>query len=187
VIAASAGNGEVDAASGDSHGDGDAPNHARNESNVDASTYRAMARPPNVRAVGVDLGSKRIGIALSDLSGTIATPFDVLARTGSRRRDHDAIARLCREEEADIVVVGLPLNMDGSLGAAAQGAIAEAEALASVVGVPVVTFDERRSTVTADQALMEQRMNAQARRRVIDKVAAAVMLQHWLDAGRPGG
>jgi putative holliday junction resolvase len=55
-----------------------------------------------------------------------------------------------------------------------------------VVDVPVLTFDERRTTVTADAALMEMKMNAQARRRVIDKVAAAVMLQHWLDAGRPG-
>ena len=99
------------------------------------------------------------------------------------RRDHQAIAELVVEEEADIVVVGLPLNMNGSTGPAAQAAIDEAAALATVVGVPVVTFDERRTTVTADQAMMEANMRAQARRRIVDKIAAAVMLQNWLDAG----
>lgn len=139
-----------------------------------------------MRAVGVDLGSKRVGIALSDRSGTIATPFIVLQRSGSVARDHRAIAEIVIEEEADVVVVGLPLEMSGAAGRAAQAAIAEAERLTTVVDVPVLTFDERRTTVTADAALMEMKMNAQARRRVIDKVAAAVMLQHWLDAGRPG-
>jgi putative holliday junction resolvase len=86
------------------------------------------------------------------------------------------------EEEAEVVVVGLPLNMNGSVGPAAQAAVAEARALATVVGVPVETFDERRTTVTADQAMMEFKMNAQARRKVVDKVAAAVMLQNWLEA-----
>lgn len=139
-----------------------------------------------MRALGIDLGSKRIGVAVSDRSGTIASPFTVLQRTGSPTRDHQAIARLVAEEEAEVVVVGLPLNMNGSLGPAAQAAQKEAAALATVVGVPVTLFDERRTTVTADMAMMEARMNAQARRRVVDKVAAAVMLQHWLDAGRPG-
>jgi len=90
------------------------------------------------------------------------------------------------DEEAEVVVVGLPLNMNGSLGPAAQAAQKEAAALATVVTVPVILSDERRTTVTADQAMMEARMNAQARRKVVDKVAAAVMLQQWLDAGRPG-
>ena len=89
------------------------------------------------------------------------------------------------EEEAEIVVVGLPLNMNGSSGPAAKAAIDEAAALATVVSVPVVTFDERRTTVTADQAMIEANMRAQARRRIVDKIAAAVMLQNWLDAGGP--
>ncbi|HTH05162.1 MAG TPA: Holliday junction resolvase RuvX [Ilumatobacteraceae bacterium] len=140
-----------------------------------------------MRALGIDLGSKRIGVAVSDRTGTIASPLSVLQRTGSVARDHEAIRNLVVEEEAQAVVVGLPLNMNGTLGPAAQAAVREAQALSTVVGVPVTTFDERRTTVTADQAMMEARMNAQARRRVVDKVAAAVMLQHWLDAGRPGG
>lgn len=135
-----------------------------------------------MRALGVDLGSKRIGIAVSDRSGTIASPLVVLLRTGNTRADHRRIAELVAEEEAEVVVVGLPLNMNGSLGPAARAAITEAEALGTVVGVPVETFDERRTTVVADASMMERKMNAQARRRVIDKVAAAVLLQHWLDS-----
>ncbi|MCB0999298.1 MAG: Holliday junction resolvase RuvX [Acidimicrobiales bacterium] len=138
--------------------------------------------PEPVRALGVDLGSKRIGIAVSDRSGTIASPLTVVQRSGNRGADHRRIALLVAEEEAEIVVVGLPLNMNGSAGPAARAAVAEAEALATVVGVPVTTFDERRTTVTADQALMAFKMKADARRRVVDKVAAAVMLQNWLEA-----
>jgi putative Holliday junction resolvase len=135
-----------------------------------------------MRALGIDLGSKRIGIAVSDRSGTIASALTVLARSGSIARDHRAIAALVAAEEAEAVVVGLPLNMDGSHGPAARAATAEAEALATVVGVPVTMFDERRTTVTADRAMIEARMGAKARRKVVDKVAAAVMLQTWLDS-----
>lgn len=139
-----------------------------------------------MRVLGLDLGSKRIGVAVSDRSGTIATPLVVLRRQSSLRLDHQSIAALVAEEEAEAVVVGLPLNMDGSAGSAAIAAVAEAERLATVVNVPVHVHDERRTTVEADRVLMEQKMRAQARRRVVDKVAAAVMLQSWLDARRGG-
>ena len=131
--------------------------------------------------LGIDLGSKRIGIATSDRSGTIATPYTVLLRCGSMGGDHRNIAKMVVEEEAEAVIVGLPLNMDGTEGKAAQAARVEAARMATVVGVPVHVHDERLTTVEADRVLMEQRMNAQARRRVVDKVAAAVMLQSWLD------
>jgi putative Holliday junction resolvase len=137
-----------------------------------------------VRAVGLDLGSKRIGVAVSDLSGTVASPLLVVQRSRSRRHDHDAIARLVRDEEADVVVVGLPLHLSGEAGPAARAAVAEAERLATVVGVPVEMHDERLTTVTADRSMMEAGMRAPERRRVVDKVAAAVMLQSWLDTRR---
>jgi putative Holliday junction resolvase len=105
----------------------------------------------------------------------------VLQRTGSREADYRAIANLVTEYEIECVVVGLPLHMNGTLGDAAKSAIAEVEQLTSVLSVPVLTCDERRTTVTADAILLEQNMNAQDRRKVIDKVAAAVMLQSWLD------
>jgi putative holliday junction resolvase len=140
-----------------------------------------------VRVLGIDLGSKRIGVAVSDRSGTIATPLTVLQRSATHRQDHLAIARLVEEEEAVAVVVGLPLSLDGSVGPAARAAISEAAEISTVVGVPVETYDERLTTVTADRALMEQRMRAEARRRVVDKVAAAVMLQTWLDGRAASG
>jgi len=135
-----------------------------------------------MRVVGVDLGSKRIGVAVSDASGTIASPLTVIRRGGSRADDHAAIAAIVSEYEAVLVVVGLPLTLAGDVGTAARAAIDEAGAIARVVGVPVETFDERLTTVAADAILMERRMRADARRRLVDKVAAAVMLQSWLDA-----
>jgi putative Holliday junction resolvase len=137
-----------------------------------------------VRALGVDLGSKRIGIAVSDSTGTIASPLTVVHRSRSSRRDLDEIARIARDEEATVIVVGLPLTMRGEIGRAAEAAIAEAGRLATVVGVPVDTHDERLTTVTAERSLIEAGMRSEERRRVIDKVAAAVMLQSWLDARR---
>jgi putative holliday junction resolvase len=135
-----------------------------------------------VRVLALDLGTKRIGVAVSDLTGTIATPRTVLDRTGQVAQDHRRIAALVAEEEAELVVVGLPLSMDGSVGRAAQAAIDEAAALAEVVGVPVETFDERLTSVSANRSLLEARMSREARRRLVDKVAAAVILQTWLDA-----
>jgi len=133
-----------------------------------------------VRAIGVDLGSKRVGVAIS--SGSLATPYEVLRRSGDRTRDHARIAELVEEAGAELVVVGVPLSMDGSMGAAAQRAMDEIDQLTAVLDVPVRTWDERLSTVTAERSLMDQNLNAQARRRVVDKVAAAVILQSWLDA-----
>ena len=134
-----------------------------------------------MRALGIDLGSKRIGVATSDRSGTIATPLLVLPRGGTRAQDHKAIAALAVEHEVECVVVGMPLSMSGSSGAAAKMAAIEVQQMTSVIGVPVYTYDERLTTVTADNILIQQNMNAKDRRKVIDKVAAAVMLQAWLD------
>ena len=139
---------------------------------------------PGVRALGIDLGSKRIGIAVSDLSGTIASALTTVHRSTSRRHDHDEIARLVRDEECEVVVVGLPLSLDGSHGPAARRATTEAKQLASVVGVPVEMYDERFTTVTAERGMLEAGLDAKERRRVVDKVAAAVMLQAWLDHRR---
>jgi putative holliday junction resolvase len=137
-----------------------------------------------VRALGIDLGSKRIGVAVSDRSGTIASPLTVIQRGRSHRQDHERIASLVREEEAELVVVGLPRSLSGAEGPAARAAAAEIAVLASVVGVPVETHDERFTTVTATRALAEGGVRGPARRQVVDKVAAAVILQSWLDARR---
>jgi len=137
-----------------------------------------------VRALGIDLGSKRIGVALSDSDGTLATPYEVVPRSGDRPRDHRRIAALAEEAGARCLVVGLPLSLDGSTGPAAVAALAEADELAAATGLPVVTWDERLTTVTADRDLIALNLKAPARRKVVDKVAAAIMLQAWLDHRR---
>ena len=137
-----------------------------------------------MRALGIDLGSKRIGVALANSDGTLATPYEVIARSGDRARDHQAIAALAEETGAQALVVGLPLSLDGSVGPAAASAQDEAVELAAATGLPVELWDERLTTVSADRDLMALDLKAGARRRVVDKVAAAVMLQAWLDHRR---
>lgn len=138
-----------------------------------------------MRALALDLGTKRIGVAVSDPSGTLASPLGVLTRSGDRARDHQRIAQLVADTGAERVVVGLPLSLDGSVGPAAAAVLEEVDELAAALGVPVETYDERLTTVTADRALSERGLRAEARRRVVDKAAATVLLQAWLD-GRPG-
>ena len=137
-----------------------------------------------MRALGIDLGSRRIGVAVSDSAGSLAMPYEVVVRSGDRRRDHLRIAELVAEAEAELVVVGVPYSLDGSIGPAASNALDEAEELACTIPVPVETYDERFTTTTADRSLMDRNMKAAARRRVVDKVAAAVILQSWLDTRR---
>jgi putative Holliday junction resolvase len=126
----------------------------------------------------------RIGAAVSDAGGGVATPIETVQRSGDGARDHRRIAELVEEWECEVVVVGLPLRLDGSVGPAAEAALAEAAELDDTVAVPVRTYDERLTTVTADRSLMEMNLNAGARRRMVDQVAAAVMLQAWLDRRR---
>jgi len=134
-----------------------------------------------VRVLALDLGSKRIGVAISDPTESIASPDRVIDRTGSRARDHRAIAAVVDEWGAELVVVGLPLSLSGADGPAARATREEAAELEAALTVPVVVHDERLTTVTASRTLREAKMTADARRRVVDKVAAAVLLQSWLD------
>jgi putative Holliday junction resolvase len=137
-----------------------------------------------VRALGVDLGSRRIGVALSDSAGTLATPYDTVERCGDVARDHRRLLDLAAEAEVEIVVVGLPLSLDGSIGPAARAVLDEVEELRRATPLPVETYDERLTTVTAHQLLRQSGRKEKARRKVVDTTAAAVLLQAWLD-GRP--
>ncbi len=134
-----------------------------------------------MRALGLDLGSRRIGVALSDSAGRLATPFEVVERTRDRQRDRRRLVELAREAEVDVVVVGLPYSLDGSEGPAARRARSEIAELRRVMPVPVETYDERLSTVTAHRSLQQLDLDAPTRRRVVDKVAASIILQAWLD------
>ena len=140
------------------------------------------------RAIGVDLGARRIGIAVSDSAGTLATPRGTLVRTGDPARDRRALVDLVVEEEAVVVVVGHPLSLDGTRGPAARAAESEAEALGVLLvghGVAVELFDERLTTVSAHQALTAGGTKGRNQRAVVDQTAAAMLLMAWLDGRRP--
>ncbi len=146
---------------------------------------RRVSRPGRVLAL--DLGGRRIGVAVSDSDRRLATPRTTLARTGDAGRDRGRIVALVAEEEARLVVVGLPLSLDGNDGPAAAAARGEAAALAAdlaPLGVGVETFDERLTTVSAAGALTGAGVPARRQRSVIDTTAATVLLQAWLDGAR---
>ena len=141
-----------------------------------------------MRALGLDLGSKRIGVAVSDDEGRVATPIDTIVRSRAGRGvDHQAVAGLVEEWQTGVVVVGLPLSLDGSEGPAARAVRDEIVELEARLTVPVETVDERFTTVTADQQLRQQGVRGKSRTAVIDRAAAAVLLQSWLDRRRSGG
>lgn len=140
--------------------------------------------------VGVDLGTRRIGVAVSDGTGTLASPRCTIERSGDAAADWRALAAVVEEAEAVRVVVGLPLSLNGRRGPAAQAAQADADELADVLGprgVTVETFDERLTTVSAARSLRDAGRRGKTHRARIDQSAAAVLLQAWLDAqrGRP--
>lgn len=135
------------------------------------------------RVLGVDLGERRIGLALSDPLGITAGPLRVITRSGSPDADRAAIVAAARDEEAERIVVGLPKSLSGKAGPAARAAATEIEALRRLAGegLPVEAHDERLTTVTANRALAEGQVRKKQRRGLVDQVAAAVMLQSWLD------
>ena len=135
-----------------------------------------------MRVIGIDLGSKRIGIALSDSDLTVATPLDVIERSGNVENDHIAILKITDEWEVKRIIVGLPISLDGTLGASAQSVIDEISKLGNLTDIPIETHDERFTTVTAEQILLRQNVKRDKKKRVIDKVAAAIILQGWIDS-----
>lgn len=134
------------------------------------------------RLVGIDLGARRIGVALSDPGGTTATPYAVIDRLECDD-DVGAVADVVRREVAAKIVVGLPLRLDGTRGEAAEAAEAFAGRLRAA-GLEVVLWDERLTTVEADRRLRDTGASGRRRRKIVDKVAAAVLLQSYLDAKR---
>ncbi len=136
-----------------------------------------------MRTLGVDLGSVRVGVALSDPTGTLASPLTVLARSADVL---SRLAALAEEHAVGAIVVGLPRSLDGRERRAAQAARAEAVLLSERVAVPVHLQDERLSSVAAHAGLAAAGKTARQRRGSVDASAAAVLLQSWLEspAGR---
>ena len=133
-----------------------------------------------MRLLGLDVGDKTIGVALSDESATLASGLHTIRRTGLKK-DLSELAGLARDREVGTVVVGLPRSLDGSEGPQARKVLAFVEALRAAVKVPVVTWDERFSTVAAENALIEGGVSRGRRKGLVDKVAAVLILQNYLD------
>ena len=137
-----------------------------------------------MRALGLDLGTKRIGVAVSDSDGLLATPIEVVKRLGDTSKEHLAIEGLVKEWEVDVVVVGVPYSLDGSIGPMAKKALTEVKKLDITLSVPIEICDERLTTVTAERSLREQGITSKDGRKVVDQLAASILLQAWLDSRR---
>jgi putative Holliday junction resolvase len=133
------------------------------------------------RILGLDFGTRRCGVAVSDPMHIIASAHEVI-EIDSEKKLLRRIREICAEVEAERIVVGLPFNMDGSEGASATASKAFAEKLAEKIGLPVDMWDERLSTKSAEAALIEAGTRREKRKGLIDKVAAQIMLQHYLDS-----
>jgi putative holliday junction resolvase len=148
----------------------------------------SLAAAPPGRVLGLDYGERRIGVALSDPSGVLASPLIVLDRPRKMKRLLEVLGKLCATHEVRVIVVGLPLSMDGSVGTKAAEVKDFAARLRQHTALPVVEWDERLSTVAAERALIEAGMRREKRKLVVDKTAAALILAGYLDfrIGRRG-
>ena len=138
---------------------------------------------PGQRLIGLDFGSRAIGVALSDVSLLLASPYGTLAR-GKLAATAAEIGRIARKEGAGGLVVGLPLSLDGTAGPAAQAARDWTHALSAATGLPAALWDERLSSSAVNRFLIgEADLSRKRRAEVVDKLAAAYILQAALDAG----
>lgn len=140
----------------------------------------AAALPPNRAIAGLDLGTATIGVAMSDLRRSVATPIEVIRRV-KFTEDAARLLALLAERGAQGIVLGLPLNMDGSSGPRVQSTQAFARNLERLTPLPIAFWDERLSTVAAERALVEADTSRKRRKEVIDQVAAGYILQGALD------
>ncbi|MDR5694040.1 MAG: Holliday junction resolvase RuvX [Armatimonadota bacterium] len=136
-----------------------------------------------MRILGLDVGTRRIGVALSDPLGISAQPLKVIEREGWDA-DLAKIRALVREWEVSCVVVGMPRSLNGSLGPQARMVEEFVAKLRDAIGVPVDTWDERLTTVAAERAMLEANVRRDRRRQRVDAVAAALLLQAYLDSAR---
>ena len=134
-----------------------------------------------MRVLGVDYGERRIGLALSDPTGTFAQPLQVITWRRRLREPLAAIEAVCREREVEEVVVGMPFSMSGEVGTKAREVRNFLGALRGRLDVPVREWDERLSTVAAERALIEGNVRREKRKKLIDKTAAALILGGYLD------
>ena len=147
---------------------------------VDAFT---AALPAGARLIGVDVGTKTLGLALSDVTRTIASGLETIRRT-KFKADAARLVELVRQHNVGGLVIGLPINLDGSTGPRAQASHAFARLIGPLAGVPCLLWDERMTTAAAERLLIEADTSRKRRAEVIDKMAATLILQGALDRMR---
>ena len=133
------------------------------------------------RLMGLDIGEKRIGIAISDELHFTAQPFDTLARK-NLSSDLRYLQQIVDQQGIKAIVIGLPRNMNGTLGPQAQFVMEFSEKLAQTIDIPLIYWDERLSSIAADRVLLEADLSREKRKKHIDKVAATIILQGYLDS-----
>jgi len=142
-----------------------------------------IEQPGPARFLGLDMGDRRIGLALSDPLGVTAQPLGVIERT-NLESDLDLLAKLCIEHDVRGLVVGLPTDRHGNVGPQAELVLEFADKLRTATCIPVATWDERFSTVAAERALREGGVPGRKRKGLRDRIAAQLILQGYLDAHR---
>lgn len=135
-----------------------------------------------MRIIGLDVGDKTIGVAMSDELGITAMPVTVISRTGSLKREIGEIRRLVEENGVGRIVVGMPFMLDGTKGIQAEKVDAFVEELQRRLRVPIVTWDERLTTSEVERILIASDQSREKRKKVIDKMAAAVILRSYMDS-----
>ena len=148
---------------------------------LDAAKIAVAALPKGKRLIGLDLGTKTIGIATSDLTRQIATPRYTIERTKFTAEAKELIS-FCAAEDIGLIVLGLPINMDSSEGPRAQSTRAFARNLAKLTPTPIIFWDERWSTIVVTRTMIEADLSRAKRAANVDKLAAAYILQSLLDA-----
>jgi putative Holliday junction resolvase len=136
-----------------------------------------------MRALGLDVGERRIGVALSDSEGILASPLLIIDGSDEQTAFRE-ISQLCTSKEVEQIVVGLPISMDGSIGKQAQRVQAFIDGLAKVSSLPIDTWDERLSSVQANRSMIAAGTKKDKKKQLRDAIAAAIVLQGYLDRKR---
>ena len=133
-----------------------------------------------MRILGLDIGQKTIGLAISDPLGLTAQGLTTIRRK-NKQSDIEELKKVCKEYEVETLVIGLPKNMNGTIGEAGEKALEFSELLKEKTGLPIEMWDERLTTVAAHRAMLEADLSRNKRKKIVDKIAATYILQGYLD------
>jgi putative Holliday junction resolvase len=145
----------------------------------DSKQFREII-PPKCSILGIDLGKKRTGIAVSDINQKIASPLRVIENM-KFKETLNILKEILTERDVCAIIVGDPINMDGSIGPKSQSSRSFIKNLSKDLDIPILLWDERLSTVSAERSLLEADISRKKRQQVIDKIAASIILQNFLD------